>query len=81
MAATTACIAVMAVQWYRQLQRQTPREDRQAQIQAEQSHQTATRLGIAPPREGWTIPAWRLAQIQAQQPRTATTPNPGQPPP
>ena len=80
MAATTACIAVMAVQWYRQLQRQTPREDRQAQIQAEQSREAATRLGIAAPREGWTIPAWRLAQIQALQTRTAST-NPEQPPP
>lgn len=71
MAATTACLAVMAVQWYRQLQRETPREDRQAQIQAEQSRQAAARLGVAPQREGWTIPAWRLAQIQAQQTRAA----------
>lgn len=81
MAATTACIAVMAIQWYRQLQRQTPREDRHAQIQAEQSRQTAARLGIAPVPEGWTIPPWRLAQIQAQQARTASTPNAEQPPP
>lgn len=71
MAATAACVAVMAVQWYQQLQRQTPREDRQAQIQAEQSRQAAARLGVTPGRDGWTIPAWRLAQIQAQQSRAA----------
>jgi gamma-glutamylcysteine synthetase len=70
LAATTACLAVMAIQWYQELQRQTPREDRRAEIQAEQSRRVAARHGITPEREGWTIPLWRLADIQAQQTHT-----------
>jgi putative membrane protein len=71
MACTGAAIAVIASQWYRQLERQTPREDRQAELQADRARYAAAQLGITPTREGWTIPAWRLAQIQHQQARKA----------
>ena len=69
MAATAVCIGVIAVQWYKQLERQTQREDRQARIEADRSTEEAARLGVTPEREGWTVPAWRLAQIQADRAR------------
>lgn len=67
MAATAAALAVIARQWYRQLDRQTPREDRLAETQAVESAERAARLGVTPNREGWTVPEWRLAQIERQR--------------
>ncbi len=79
MAASAVCIAVIAIRWYEQMERQTGREDRQADAQAHSSREAAARLGVTPQREGWTVPAWRLAQIQAQQARNARTPGSGPP--
>lgn len=67
MAATAISIGVIAIQWYRQLQRQTPREDRMAEAEAAQSLAKAAALGVTPDREGWTVPAWRLAQIERER--------------
>lgn len=71
MAVTGPCIAVMALRWYRQIQRQTPREDRFAVASAEESSVRAAQLGVEASREGWTIPPWRLAQLEAQAARRA----------
>lgn len=71
MAVTGPCIAVMALRWYRQIQRQTPREDRFAVASAEEATLRAAQLGVVASREGWTIPPWRLAQLEAQAARKA----------
>ncbi len=71
MTVTGGAIAVLALQWYRQMDRQTPAEDRMAARVATDSEVRAAELGVRPEREGWTVPPWRLAQLEAQGRRRA----------
>lgn len=80
MAVTGLCLAVIALQWYGQLERYTPTEDRRAQRLATDSRARAAELGIEPEREGWTVPPWRLAQLEAQQRARLRRVPPGPPP-
>lgn len=64
------CLASVGVQWFRQLDRETRQEDRRVQPQAAATRARAEQLGITGLREGWTVPSWRLAQLEAQQRRS-----------
>jgi putative membrane protein len=61
------CLASIGVQWFHQLDRETRQEDRRVQAQAATARARAEGLGVKDLREGWTVPWWRLAELQAQQ--------------
>lgn len=67
MSASGLCIAISSLDWFRQIERQTPREDRKAEAEARRSREQAADLGIRGIRDGWTVPWWRLAEVAAQQ--------------
>lgn len=67
MAATGLCLAALVVQWFRHLERQTPREDRRAQAHAAHNRARAEELGIEGLRPGFTVPWWRLAEVEARR--------------
>ncbi|HLI55304.1 MAG TPA: cytochrome c oxidase assembly protein [Acidimicrobiales bacterium] len=74
MAISALCIATVAAQWFRQLEREKGQEDRRARVQAEASTALARQLGVEGVREGWSVPWWRLAELEAQRRRR---PDPG----
>lgn len=77
------CTAALVGQWFCQMQRQTPREDRRAEAETEAAKARAEALGVENLRSGWTIPWWRLAELEAQQARNLANPpnrRGGQPP-
>jgi cytochrome c oxidase assembly factor CtaG len=81
MLASSLCIAVIAIEWFIETDRQTAREDRRALAVAEQAQARAQQLGVEGVREGWTVPWWRLAQLEAQQRRQGPRPQPRSGPP
>lgn len=74
MTVTGVCLTVMALQWYQHIERQTAAEDRRARRLATASAARAAGLGIQPDRDGWTVPPWRLAQLEARQARRRPSP-------
>lgn len=70
MSATGLCMAVVAGQWYRQLQRDTARQDRRAAEAAAANRARAAELGVDDLAEGVTVPWWRLAELEARQRRS-----------
>ena len=69
MAVTGLCLAVVIGQWYRQLERETPREDRRAEALGAESRARAEQLGVHEIPEGFTVPWWRLAELEAKRRR------------
>lgn len=63
------CVAAVAFQWFGQLEREKGQEDRRAKALAVASTARAEKLGVEGVREGWTVPWWRLAQLEEQQRR------------
>lgn len=59
-------LAAVVVQWYRQLERETVREDRRAATLAAESRARAEDLGLEVP-SGVTVPWWRIEELEAQQ--------------
>lgn len=64
------CLAVLVVQWFRQLDRETPREDRRVEAATAENRARAAELGVSGLPEGFTVPPWRLAELEAEQART-----------
>lgn len=81
MLASGLCVAVIAIQWFIETDRQTAREDRRALAVAERSQARAAQLGVQGIRDGWTVPAWRLAQLEAERLRQTRNNRPQPEPP
>jgi cytochrome c oxidase assembly factor CtaG len=64
MGATGFCLAAVVYQWYRQLEREAPREDRRAELAGAQSRARAEELGLHDVPDGFTVPWWRLAELE-----------------
>lgn len=61
------CIAIIAARWLAESERQTGREDRRALAGAAGSRALAGRLGDEAVPQGWSVPAWRLAELRARR--------------
>lgn len=61
------CIAIIAARWLGDSERRTGREDRRASAAAAGSRALAEQLGVQGVPEGWAVPPWRLAELQARQ--------------
>jgi putative copper resistance protein D len=75
------CLASVGVQLFRQLGREAIREDRHVQAQTAEVQARAKQLGVQGLRDGWTVPWWRLAQLEAQQRRSRPHQQPERQPP
>ncbi len=71
MVTTGGWLAVVLFQWFRQLERETVREDRRLETANAENRAWAHDLGIdlAP---GLTVPWWRLAELERQQQQHAS---------
>lgn len=74
MVATVLSMVAITLQWFRQLERTTKREDRRAEIAQAKSRARAEELGIKDLPEGFTIPWWRLNELEAQRGVTGQAP-------
>ena len=68
MMATGLCLAVVVLQWFRQLDRETVRVDRRIEATTAENRARAEDLGIDLP-EGCTVPWWRLEELELQKVR------------
>ncbi len=71
MLVTGVWLATIVLQWFRQLDRETAREDRRVEASLAENRARAETLGIHLP-EGCTVPWWRLEELEqrrAQRPR------------
>ena len=66
MISTVAGIVIITYQWFRQLERNTKREDHRAEVAQAESKAKAEELGVYDLPEGFTIPWWRLNELEAQ---------------
>ena len=64
------CLASVGVQLFRQLGQEAVREDRRVQAHTTEVQGRAERLRVQGLRDGWTVPWWRLAELEAQQRRS-----------
>jgi putative copper resistance protein D len=69
--------ALLAWQWLRRIEGHAWRADRRADVVASESRQAAAFLGLAGVPDGWTVPPWRLAELEKQ----GLVPEPGTSPP
>ena len=67
MVSTAAGIVIITYQWFRQLERNTKREDRRAEVAQAESKAKAKELGIYDLPDGFTIPWWRIDELEAQK--------------
>jgi cytochrome c oxidase assembly factor CtaG len=64
------CFVAVGAQWFAQLNREGRQEDRRVAKLNVAARQKAEALGVQDGiREGWTVPWWRLGQIEVQQDR------------
>ena len=75
MVVTGVCMAIVILQWFRQLERETVREDRRVELAAAENRALAAELGVEVP-DGATIPWWRVDELQRQRSQSAA---PGRP--
>ena len=75
MVVTGVCMAIVILQWFRQLERETVREDRRVEMAAAENRALAAELGVEVP-DGATIPWWRVDELQRQRSQSAA---PGRP--
>lgn len=61
------CLASVGLQMFRQLGKEAGREDRRIQAHSAEVKARTEQLGVEGLREGWTVPWWRLAQLEARQ--------------
>ena len=70
------CLASVGLQLFRQLGKDAPREDRWVEAHTAEFQARAEQLGMQDLPEGWTVPLWRLAELEDRQKRS----RPPQPP-
>lgn len=66
---TALWLAFLGGRWFRELGREPRREDVRVQTQAAAARARAEKLGVQGLRDGWTVPWWRLQQIEAERDR------------
>lgn len=71
MMVTGVCLAVMIIQWFAQLERETVREDRRVETATAENRARAEELGIQLP-PGVTVPWWRLEELERRRTPTST---------
>lgn len=70
-AASAFPMVLVGFRWFAQSAREADKEDKRVEAEAVEAHARAETLGIAGIREGWTVPWWRLAQLEADRSRAA----------
>lgn len=58
-------MALVGYRWFAQTGREADKEDRRVEADAVEAGARAAALGIGGIKEGWTVPSWRLAQLEA----------------
>lgn len=66
MLANGLALGVLVKQWFRQLEREGPREDRRLLARRTEDETRARALLGDELPEGWTLPWWRLAELEAR---------------
>lgn len=59
-------LSVLVRQWFRQLEREGPREDRRVLATYAEDQALAKELLTGEQSEGWTVPWWRLEELRAR---------------
>lgn len=75
MVVTGVCLAIVILQWFRQLERETVREDRRVELATAENRARAEELGVDLP-PGATIPWWRVEELERRRAATLDTPGP-----
>ncbi len=70
MTTTGLCLAAVVIQWFRQLDREGGREDRRAAQATAGNRARAEELGVDDLPDGFTLPWWRLDELEARAART-----------
>ena len=75
---TGLCFATVVLQWFRQLDRESVREDRRVEASTAENRARAEAVGVTDLPPGATLPWWRLEELERQhrraQPSTGTPP-------
>lgn len=70
MTATGLCLVAIILQWFRQLERSAVREDNRADADTTRNRAKAEELGVHDLPPGFTVPWWRLNDLEIQKARS-----------
>jgi cytochrome c oxidase assembly factor CtaG len=73
MALTGLCFGIVVIEWFRQLDRETAREDRRVEAASAENRARAEAVGLGELPAGVTVPWWRLEELERQQAQAGGT--------